>query len=137
LIRRAGDALSQILVQVADINASIDVIAKGAGEQATNLQGVNMAVSELDKGTQQNAAVVEEAAAAAEALAHEADNLARLTEQFQLGNSKAAPAPVTRPAAPRSSPQSPWQGAKPARVPRPARAKVALAVAAENDWQDF
>ncbi|MDX2204598.1 MAG: methyl-accepting chemotaxis protein [Hyphomicrobiaceae bacterium] len=128
LIRRAGEALDRILEQVAEINASITTIAKGAGEQASNLQGVNTAVGEMDNATQENAAVVEEAAAAAVSLAEEAENLAALTGQFQLGQiaraQQQAATPAARPAAPPARPAT--------------RGNLALAAApAADDWQDF
>lgn len=137
LIRRAGEALGQILGMVADINSSINDIAKGASEQATSLQGVNSAVADMDKGTQQNAAVVEEAAAAAEALAQEADSLASLTQQFQLGGGRTPHAVPQEPVV--STRPVPRAAAKLAPVRKRARAGAAVAVAAgsDADWQEF
>ncbi len=135
LIRRAGEALGDILGQIAEINASVDAIARGAGEQSMSLQGVNSAISEMDKGTQQNAAVVEEAAAAALALAQEAESLAGLTEQFQLGQVSV----VARPAL--SAVGSTKRPVAPSRATRlgsgAATAAASRAAPAEDEWQDF
>ena len=58
-------------------------------EQAVNLRGVNAAVSDLDKGTQQNAALIQEAASAAQALATETRVLVQLSQRFQLSGGAA------------------------------------------------
>jgi methyl-accepting chemotaxis protein len=71
---------------VAEINTIVSDIAAGAQEQATGLQQVNTAVNEMDKVTQQNAAMAEEATAAGRSLAQEAEQLTSLIGQFQLGN---------------------------------------------------
>lgn len=86
MIRSAGGALDDILTQVSGAAAAVDKITRGALEQATNLQGVNAAVGDLDKGTQQNAALIGQAAEAAQALAHETRILVRLAQGFQLGH---------------------------------------------------
>jgi methyl-accepting chemotaxis protein len=65
-------------------------IANGAREQATALQGINVAVNQLDHGTQQNAVVVKESVTAVHALAKETDELARLVGQFKVGSEAAA-----------------------------------------------
>ena len=75
----------------------VTTIAEAAERQASTLQQVNTAVSSIDLVTQQNAAMVEEATAAASSLAGEADTLAREVSQFRLGDSP-APRP-SRPAA--------------------------------------
>ncbi len=137
LIRRAGEALDQILAQVADINASVATIATGAGEQATSLQGVNASVNEMDKDTQQNAAVVEEAAAAAVALAQEAETLAQLTGQFRLGHASkpvASSKPTVSVAAPSKRTQRTPAAGRSANV---ATAPRAAAASDPEDWQDF
>ena len=71
-------------------------IAASAQEQATGLQQVNAAVNQMDQVTQQNAAMVEESTAASHALASEAENLAKLMGQFDLGGPSAADASVKR-----------------------------------------
>ncbi len=60
LVAETGSSLEQIKVQVAEINGIVGEIAAGAQEQATGLEQVNTAVSQMDQVTQQNAAMVEE-----------------------------------------------------------------------------
>jgi methyl-accepting chemotaxis protein len=78
LVGDAGQALTRIAGQVAEINAIVTEIAASAQEQATGLQQVNTAVAQMDQVTQQNAAMVEENTAASHALARDAEELRRL-----------------------------------------------------------
>jgi methyl-accepting chemotaxis protein len=86
LVAETGKALERIVSQVLEINRVVADIAAGAQEQATGLQQVNNAVNEMDKVTQQNAAMAEEATAASRSLAQESEQLDTLVGQFQLGN---------------------------------------------------
>ena len=61
-----------------DINAVVLEIASGAEGQATDLKEINAAVGEMDKGTQQNAAMAEQATAVSHTLAEESDRLTNL-----------------------------------------------------------
>jgi methyl-accepting chemotaxis protein len=83
-VSQTGEVLETIIKRVAEINESASAIAASAKEQASGLQGVNGAVNEMDKTTQQNAAMVEQSLAAARTLADEAAALTRQVEQFQL-----------------------------------------------------
>jgi methyl-accepting chemotaxis protein len=84
LVRRTGEALSQIVAQVSRLNGLVSDIAAAAQEQALGMQQVNTTVNDMDGATQQNAAMVEEASAASAALAAEAEALARLIGQFRV-----------------------------------------------------
>jgi methyl-accepting chemotaxis protein len=86
LVAETGKSLESIMSKVAEINTVVSDIAAGAQEQATGLQQVNTAVNEMDKVTQQNAAMAEEATAAGRSLAQEAETLTSLVAQFRLGN---------------------------------------------------
>lgn len=83
LVKATGEALSNIAAQVVEINTHIDSIATAAREQATGLQEVNIAVSQMDQVTQQNAAMVEETTAVTHRLANEADGLSNLVSRFK------------------------------------------------------
>lgn len=71
---------------------SIEQIARASAEQTLGIRQVNLAIANIDKATQENAALVEETTAAAESMASEANNLRqqvsifRLSEQGQLSN---------------------------------------------------
>ncbi|WP_269714734.1 methyl-accepting chemotaxis protein [Caulobacter sp. NIBR2454] len=85
LVGETGAALSGIIGKVAEIDSLLSEIARSAHEQATGLGQVNSAVNQMDQVTQQNAAMVEEATAAAANLTTESRELARLVSQFQTG----------------------------------------------------
>jgi len=85
LVGETGTLLDRMVTRVGDISAMITTIADSAETQATNLQQVNGAVGEMDKMTQQNAAMVEESTAAARSLASEAEALADIVARFKLG----------------------------------------------------
>jgi methyl-accepting chemotaxis protein len=84
LVVDTGAVLEKIVAQVADISTVVSAIAASAKEQANALQEVNTAVNQMDSVTQQNAAMVQEATASANALAEETTGLNELVGQFRL-----------------------------------------------------
>jgi len=98
LVGETGKALEVIVAEVQEVNANVVAIVEAVREQSTTLNEINQAVTEVDKGTQQNAAMVEESTAASHGLAQEAQSLAELLAQFKLGGaivqSQLRPAPV-------------------------------------------
>ena len=99
LVGDTGQALSMIVDKVAQIDALISEIATSSQEQATGLNEVNAAVNQMDQVTQQNAAMVEEATAAAHSLREETLVLGDLIGKFQFGGASGAAR-----AAPRAQP---------------------------------
>lgn len=85
LVGQTGEALSGIVGKVAEITDQISEIARSSREQATGLTQVNTAVNQMDQVTQQNAAMVEEATAAAANLRGEASELSQLVARFRIG----------------------------------------------------
>ncbi|TFI57406.1 methyl-accepting chemotaxis protein [Sphingomonas parva] len=86
LVGEAGKALGRIIGSVDEISGLVSQIAMAADQQSTALAQVNTAITEMDKVTQQNAAMVEESNAAARSLADEATGLARLVGRFDTGS---------------------------------------------------
>ena len=84
LVATAGETMTEIVGSVQRVSDIIGEIAAAASEQSTGIANVNIAVSELDEMTQQNAALVEESAAAAESLREQAERLAQVVSIFQL-----------------------------------------------------
>jgi methyl-accepting chemotaxis protein len=84
LVGQTGSAQAEIVAQVVEITKIVGRIAQSAQEQATGLRQINLAVGDLDKATQQNAAMVEESTASSHRLAGEADELARLVARFRV-----------------------------------------------------
>ena len=80
----AGASMADIVAQVQRVSQLITEISHGAGEQSTGISQVGDAVAQLDQVTQQNAALVEESAAAAESLKNQAANLADAVRVFKL-----------------------------------------------------
>ena len=83
-VDQAGESMADIVSQVQRVSALIAEISNAAGEQSTGIHQVGDAVAQLDQVTQQNAALVEESAAAAESLRHQADSLAEAVRVFKL-----------------------------------------------------
>jgi methyl-accepting chemotaxis protein len=99
LVDQTGAALETIAGHVNHVAGLVAEIAKSAEEQSTGLRQVNVAVNQMDQVTQQNAAMVEEATAAATSLKTEAAELARLVDRFDTGGSATAATPTRRVAA--------------------------------------
>jgi len=91
LVGRTGGALERIIQQVAALNEIVNDIASAAQAQASGAQQVNVAIGEMDKVTQQNAALVEESSAASVNLAHEASSLSGLVRRFRVGRAVQEP----------------------------------------------
>ncbi len=100
LVGQTGQALEQIVAQVAEIDALVADIAASAQEQSTGLGEVNVAVNQMDSVVQQNAAMVEEATAATHALKGESSELARMVARFKVGDvATKTPSNADRPSA--------------------------------------
>src|SRR3989338_3229053 len=113
LVADAGQTMSEIVGSVQRVSDIIGEITAASGEQSDGIGQVNTAVNQLDQMTQQNAALVEESAAAAESLKDQATRLAQVVSVFRIdGGSTAAFTPtVVHPAAARTAPTP---GARPA-----------------------
>jgi methyl-accepting chemotaxis protein len=108
----AGVTMQQVVDSVGKVNEIIAGITVATAEQSEGIAQVNQAIAEMDGVTQQNAALVEQAASAAESLQEQAGHLAQVVSVFKLDDgSKAAPA-------------------------RAARATRALAVSAPSEWEE-
>lgn len=95
LVRQAGSTMDQVVGSVQRVAGIVREIDLASQEQRTGISEVGNAVSLMDNATQQNAALVEEAAAAAQTLQEQAAHLAALVRGFKLQ----AGAPAPRPAA--------------------------------------
>ena len=88
LVAKAGETMHEILASVQSVTTIIAEIRVASAEQSTGIEEVNQAISQMDQTTQQNAALVEEAAASAESLQDQAASLARLVSVFKLDNAQ-------------------------------------------------
>ncbi|UDF36762.1 UNVERIFIED_ORG: methyl-accepting chemotaxis protein [Shinella sp. XGS7] len=149
LVDKAGSTMLEVKASVQRVSDIVGEIAAGSREQMSGVSQVSEAVTHMDQATQQNAALVEESAAAAESLRQQADTLVQAVALFRTSESAAAPGmPRATPAAPatgatfveRRGPQRatnvsrPDFGRKPAAAtPRPAPA----ATGTDGEWASF
>ncbi|WP_304657616.1 methyl-accepting chemotaxis protein [Caballeronia sp. Lep1P3] len=84
LVSNAGTTMSEIVQSVRRVNEILDEISDASREQSEGIEQVNRAVVEMDQVTQQNAALVEEAAAAAHSLKDQVDGLREAIGSFRL-----------------------------------------------------
>ena len=152
LVGRAGATMSEIVGAIQRVNDIVGEISSASGEQSVGVSQVGQAVTALDKSTQQNAALVEQSAAAAESLKEQAGLLVQAVAVFKLADggwaAPTAPArpvvmPVRAPAVvvARTKPQASTVKPVPS-VPRavPATkpaASAAATTADDDDWQSF
>ncbi|MGQ3052708.1 MAG: methyl-accepting chemotaxis protein [Roseateles sp.] len=160
LVQTAGTTMGEIVSSVQRVQDIIGEISSAASEQSEGIASVNTSVVQLDQMTQQNAALVEESAAAAESLKEQAQRLVEAVAVFRVagGESPRSAAPrrptpkgaatvTPKPTpvaitAPRAAAPALKQTAKPTPVaapvvpPRPAPPPAAPA-AAEDDWETF
>jgi methyl-accepting chemotaxis protein len=83
-VQAAGETMRRIVASIEQVNTMVAEISRATAEQADGIQGVNQAVSDMDKSTQQNAALVEESAAAAESLRVQAAGLVQAISVFRM-----------------------------------------------------
>jgi methyl-accepting chemotaxis protein len=138
LVTNSGKSLQEIVEQVSNMSEIVSGIAASAKEQSLSLREVSMAADNMDKVTQQNAAMVEETTAAAQSLTAETEALAEMVEQFKTKTGTEptrSSRPATKPrlatsSTPRAVAQMRTTGSGGAAA-RPARAPSA------ESWEEF
>ncbi|MBE2245291.1 MAG: HAMP domain-containing protein [Burkholderiaceae bacterium] len=131
LVADAGETMKEIVGSVQRVSDIIGEITAAATEQSTGIGQVNGAVTQLDRMTQQNAALVEQSAAAAESLKEQAVSLAGVVGTFRLAALGAGATAYgrTRAAGPLAS-SAPSSAATPS-ASAPARGGV------DDEWESF
>jgi len=126
-------------VSVKRVTDIMSEISAASMEQTSGIEQVNQAVTQMDETTQQNAALVEEAAAAAESLEEQARGLVEAVAMFKVGED--APRTTERRGANRATNVQRLPQVKPATRPAgksiASPAKKAAAGGGEEDWQEF
>ncbi len=84
LVAQAGKTMDEILTSIQIVSVIMGNITTASAEQSTGIEQVNKAIAQMDGVTQQNAALVEQAAAASESVEEQAQNLAKIVESFKL-----------------------------------------------------
>ena len=102
LVESAGETMDEIVNAVTRVTDIMGEIASASDEQSRGIDQVGLAVSEMDRVTQQNASLVEESAAAAAALEEQASRLTQAVAVFRIqqGQASTAREPVSVAAAP-------------------------------------
>ena len=83
-VHAAGETMRRIVASIEQVSTMVAEISRATAEQANAIHGVNEAVSDMDKNTQQNAALVEQSAAAAESLRVQAAGLVQTISVFHV-----------------------------------------------------
>ena len=136
LVADAGATMEEVVASIRRVHDIMGEITTASSEQSEGIEQVNQAITQMDQVTQQNAALVEEAAAAAESMQDQAASLLQAVSVFRTGQNTVAAAPVRKSASKPSV--APGQVAtraapKPANVPKIAAPKSASG----EDWEEF
>ncbi len=134
LVGKAGSTMDEIIRDIQRVSDIMGEISAASVEQTSGIEQVALAVSQMDEVTQQNASLVEEAAAAAQSLEEQAARLKDTVAVFRLGHQGTASAPASRPAPSVRK----TAAASPRPVTPPARAiATTAAVPATAEWSSF
>jgi len=96
LVQDAGSTMHEIVASVQRVSDMIGEVTAAAEDQIAGITAVNSDLTEIDQSQQQNAALVEESAAAAESLRQQAQQLAHVSDGFRLGHDAMAHAAIAR-----------------------------------------
>ncbi|MRW90482.1 HAMP domain-containing protein [Duganella sp. FT80W] len=135
LVEQAGSTMQDVVSSIKQVTDIVAEISAATQEQNDGIAQVHRAVTQMDETTQQNAALVEETAAAAATLRDQADKLEEVVSAFKTGARAAFAAPVARPAAVSKLPKPKRVIAQPAAKPVPQKRKAAAA--ASDEWEEF
>jgi len=140
LVDESGKTLDEIVTAVKKVSDIIAEIAAASQEQSSGIDQVNKAIMQMDEVTQQNAALVEEAAAASESMDEQSKGLSQLMEFFTINESESEasasmaqskPAAQTRHTSPRPS------AAVAPKERSGSRSKASNTPVADDEWEEF
>jgi len=97
LVDQAGETMHNVVDSIGRVTLMMNDISSASQEQSAGIEEVNQAIGQMDHVTQQNAALVEQAAAAAASLQEQADKLAEIVSIFRLDTSSATASLATPP----------------------------------------
>ncbi|WP_332878793.1 methyl-accepting chemotaxis protein [Massilia sp. S19_KUP03_FR1] len=134
LVDKAGNTMTDIVASITRVTDIMGEIASASHEQTIGIEQINSAIAQMDEVTQQNAALVEQAAAAAGSLQDQSGVLAQLVNTFKLDEAAArAPAQVHK--APAN--KAPLKAAPPRIAPALRKPTAAAATAGTDQWEAF
>jgi len=132
LVQQAGSTMHDVVASIKQVTDIVAEISAATSEQNAGIAQVHQAVTQMDRVTQENAALVEETAAASQAMREQAATLAQAVSAFKIGVAHAA-----APAAPLRMPARPAAPAHAVAVRPPRAKKVANAPRNESEWEEF
>ncbi|MCD2515818.1 methyl-accepting chemotaxis protein [Massilia sp. G4R7] len=136
LVDRTGETMDQVVGAIARVTDIMAEISSASQEQIHGIDQVNQAIGLMDEATQQNAALVEESAAAAGSLQDQAARLAGLVNVFRL-DARNGSGGSAAPAAPRALALPAKAARTPAGKPAVRKSAPAKAAAEESEWETF
>ncbi|NQE49090.1 methyl-accepting chemotaxis protein [Herbaspirillum rubrisubalbicans] len=148
LVEQAGHTMEEVVASVKRVTDVVAEITAASGEQSDGIEQINQAIVQMDEVTQQNAALVEEAAAAAQSLQEQSGRLVETVSIFKLSShdQQRAAAPAAAPRTQRTVDVTPRPAALPRKpVAKPSSASsaparqptVQAAAAVDGDWEQF
>ncbi len=133
LVAQAGKTMEEIVGAIRGVTVIMSEIRNASVEQTSGIEQVNQAIGQMDEVTQQNAALVEQAAAAAESLEEQARNLSATVGRFTVDSgSVSSPSPVRAISEASKSP-----AASISRSARPVKTIPQLQAAGDDEWEEF
>ena len=134
LVEQAGSTMHEVVASVRRVTGIMSEMMSASQEQSAGIEQINIAVTQMDNVTQQNAALVEEAAAAAQAMQEQVNSLNEVVSVFRVGNiaggRDAGLRVVSRP-----PPPPPLAARRPPATAKPSR--PAVAKPSEIEWEQF
>ncbi|WP_050478124.1 methyl-accepting chemotaxis protein [Herbaspirillum rhizosphaerae] len=143
LVEQAGSTMDEVVSSVKRVTDIVGEITAASHEQSVGLDEINRAITQMDEVTQQNAALVEQAAAAAQSLQEQASNLSHTVSVFKLDRNALSPASsyAHAGATPKRTVNiTPKPAPLPAKPTPPARKAISTTAPAADDtgsWEQF
>lgn len=139
LVNKSGETLEEINASVKKVSDIIAEISAAGQEQSAGIEQVNKAITQMDQRTQQNAALVEQAAAASESVGDQAEGLNKLVSFFTTNGLGTRP---VEPFVEKRGTDRPWQqestiAEPPVRSLSPEPANKIAAAGGDDEWEEF
>jgi methyl-accepting chemotaxis protein len=135
LVNETGHSLERIIERVGHVSSAIETMAQTAAKQSQAMELVNGQINDMEKSTQQNAAMVEQTTAATNLMADEARKLGGAVAAFTVSGQTAPPASGRH--QPQLPARQPTGHARAQLAPRPMARTAISAAPAHDDWSEF
>ena len=133
LVDESGRTLDEIVMAVKKVTDIVAEIAAASREQSSGIEQVNKAVMQMDTTTQQNAALVEEAAAASQAIVEQAQALGAMIARYNVGSDSRGAASMVE----RRAQDRPWSKATAKKAAAPSAVRKTAVSGGDSEWNEF